>query len=222
MVRAATKWLLIAFAITLLAILIYYTVVVLDARSRTPLIVQGALRSERMKLELNNFTDEHLHALLKVQDPDFYNHKGIDISTPGAGVTTISQGLVKMYYFEDFKPGIQKIKQSLISRFAFDVMTPKDTILKLFINEVYLGQHVGKEVKGFENAANVYVNKSFNELSWDEYLGLVAMIRSPNNLHYIRNKNVNQERVARIKKVLAGEYVPRNNSDWLYGQDVEL
>jgi hypothetical protein len=46
-----------------------------------------------------------------------------------------------MYYFENFKPGIQKIKQTLISRFAFDNLTPKDTILKLFINEVYLGEN---------------------------------------------------------------------------------
>lgn len=222
MVTARTKRLSIAVAFTLLATVVYYTVVIINARLDTPSIVQNALRSERMKLELSDFSNEQLQALLKVQDPDFFNHKGFDISTPGTGVTTISQGLVKMYYFENFKPGIQKIKQSLISRFAFDVMTPKDTILKLFVNEVYLGQHDGQEVKGFENAAHVYLNKSFSELSWDEYLGLVAMIRSPNNLHCIRNKDVNEERVARIKKVLAGEYVPRNNSDWLYGQDVEL
>ena len=216
------KRILIVFAITVLAILIYYSVVVLEARSGTPSIVQNALGSERMKLELNDLTDDQLQALLKIQDPDFYNHNGIDMSTPGAGVTTISQGLVKMYYFQNFKPGVQKIKQSLIARFAFDALTPKDTILKLFINEVYLGHHNGKEVKGFENAANVYLNKPFSKLSWDEYLGLVAMIRSPNNLHYIRNKTVNLERVARIKKVLAGEYIPRNNGDWLYGQDVKL
>ncbi|GEO05224.1 hypothetical protein AAE02nite_28880 [Adhaeribacter aerolatus] len=175
-----------------------------------------------MKLELNDLTDEQLQALLKVQDQNFYNHKGFDISTPGTGVTTISQGLVKFYYFDKFKPGIGKIKQSLIARFAFDPMTPKDTILKLFINEVYLGQHNGKEVKGFENAANAYLSKSFKELTWNEYLGLVAMIRSPNNLHYLKDKEVNQERVARIKKVLAGEYVPIDNSDWLYGQKVKL
>lgn len=222
MIAAIIKRLLIAVAVTVLAILVYYTVVVLDARSRTPLIVQNALRSERMKLELGDLTDDQLQALLKIQDPDFYNHKGIDMSTAGAGVTTLSQGLVKMYYFENFRPGIQKIKQSLIARFAFDVMTPKDTILKLFINDVYLGQQNGKGVKGFENAANIYLNKRFSELSWDEYLGLLAMIRSPNNLHYIKNKKVNQERVARIKKVLAGEYVPRNNGDWLYGQEIEL
>ncbi len=100
-------------------------------------------------------------------------------------------------------------------------MTPKDTVLKLFINELYLGQHNGKEIKGFENAANTYLNKTFKELTWDEYLSLVAMIRSPNTLHFINNKQVNQDRVLRIKKLLNGEYVPVDNSDWLYGQQIK-
>ena len=208
--------------LTIVVILLYYTVVILNARAKTPAIVQVALNSERMKLELNDLTNDQLQALLKIQDQKFYKHKGFDISTPGTGVTTISQGLVKMYYFDNFKPGIQKIKQTLIARFAFDVMTPKDTILKLFINDVYLGQHNGKEIKGFENAANAYLNKSFKNLTWDEYLGLAAMIRSPNKLHYIRDKEVNEERVSRIKKVLSGEYVPTDNGDWLYGQMVNL
>ncbi|KAA5549558.1 glycosyl transferase family 51 [Adhaeribacter rhizoryzae] len=216
------KRILLFIGLLLAAILIYYTAVVLNARAKTPAIVQGVLNSGRMKLELHDLTNEQVQALLKVQDQNFYNHQGFDISTPGTGITTISQGLVKFYYFDKFKPGIQKIKQTLIARFAFDPMTPKDTILKLFINEVYLGQHNGKEVKGFENAANAYLNKSFKDLTWDEYLGLVAMIRSPNNLHYIKDKEVNQERVDRIKKLLSGEYVPVDNSDWLYGQKVKL
>jgi len=200
----------------LIVVVIYYGIVILNARANTLTIVNDALNSGRMKLELDDLTNEQQQALLKVQDQNFYNHKGFDISTPGTGVTTISQGLVKMYYFENFKPGIQKIKQTLVARFAFDIMTPKDTILKLFINDVYLGQHNGKAVNGFENAANAYINKSFKDLTWDEYLGLVAMIRSPNTLHYIKNQGANQNRVSRIKKVLSGEYVPVDNGDWMY------
>lgn len=216
------KKILSFIGLVIVVVSLYYTIVIFNARANTPAIVQTALDSDRMKLEVNDLTNDQLQALLKIQDQNFYNHKGFDISTPGTGVTTISQGLVKMYYFDDFKPGIQKIKQTLIARFAFDVLTPKDTILKLFINEVYLGQHNGKEIKGFENAARAYLDKSFKELTWDEYLGLTAMIRSPNTLHYIRNKEANQERVSRIKKVLSGEYIPTDNSDWLYGQKVKL
>ena len=130
------KRIFIFIGLILITVVLYYGLVILNARANTPTIVKDALNSARMKLELDDLTIEQQQALLKVQDQNFYNHKGFDISTPGTGVTTISQGLVKMYYFDNFKPGIQKIKQTLIARFAFDIMTPKDTILKLFINDV--------------------------------------------------------------------------------------
>lgn len=196
--------------------IIYNFIVVVNARKETPLIVEKALQSDAIKLELSDLTRERRHILLKVQDPNFYNHKGYDFSTPGTGLTTISQGLVKIFYFHDFKPGVQKIKQTLIARFAFDPLTPKDTILKLFINKVYLGHHQGKAVNGFEDASRIYYSKSFNQLSEAEYLSLVAMIRAPATFHCIASKNENQLRVSRIKRMLAGDYVPEDNSDWLY------
>ncbi|MBT1701038.1 transglycosylase domain-containing protein [Fulvivirgaceae bacterium PWU4] len=195
---------------------IYNFIIVVSARKETPLIVEKALQSEAMRLELADLTREQRHILLKVQDPNFYYHKGYDFSTPGTGLTTISQGLVKIFYFDDFKPGVQKIKQTLIARFAFDALTPKDTILKLFINKVYLGHHQGKAVNGFEDASRIYYSKSFNQLSEAEYLSLVAMIRAPATFHCIAHKNENQLRVSRIKTMLAGDYVPADNSDWLY------
>lgn len=213
------KVLLQILGIGVAVFIIYNVIVVINARKETPLIVQKALQSAAMKLQLSDLTREQRHILLKVQDPNFYNHKGYDFSTPGTGLTTISQGLVKIYYFDNFKPGVQKIKQTLISRFAFDPLTPKDTILKLFINKVYLGHHQGKAVNGFEDASHLYYNKSFNQLSEEEYLSLVAMIRAPATFHCITNKNENHLRVSRIKKMLAGDYVPVDNSDWLYDRN---
>lgn len=200
----------------LLGIVIYYTIVVVDARIKTPDIVRQALNSEKMQLELTDLTEQQKDALLKIQDPNFYHHKGYDFETPGAGVTSLSQGLVKFYYFDDFQPGIQKIKQTLIARFAFDPLTPKDTILKLFINEVYLGGYNGQGIYGFENGAKFYFNKKFKTLDWDEYLSLIAMIRAPFTFHYLNNKEANIERVQRIKRFLSGAYIPVDNSDWLY------
>lgn len=182
-------------------------------------IVHQALSSDRMKLSLNDLSKEQLEALLKVEDPNFYNHKGFDFFTQGAGKTTISQALVKMYYFKNFKSGIQKIEQTLISRFAFDNLTPKDTILKLFINDVYLGEDGGHEVKGFENASSSYIGKPFKDLTRDEYLSIIAMIIAPSTYSIKNNKVANADRLSRIKKMLAGEYLPRDNSDLLYDRE---
>ncbi len=210
---------LIIFGILFACIFIYYFIVIIDARMKTPEIVNAALNSRNTKLELSDLTSQQLDALLKVQDPNFYHHKGYDFETPGAGITSLSQGLVKLYYFDDFKPGIGKIKQTLIARFAFDALTPKDTILKLFINKVYLGQGNGKPIYGFEDGANFYFNKNFTALNWDEYLSLIAMIRAPLTFHYLNEREANNLRVKRIKKFLSGEYIPENNSDWLYDRN---
>ncbi|TPE44506.1 transglycosylase domain-containing protein [Pontibacter mangrovi] len=210
------KKLFVFFGLVILAVFLYYFSVILIARANTKEIVNEALASDKMKLELNDLTAEQLDALLKIQDPNFYNHKGVDFATPGTGVTTISQGLVKMYYFENFKPGPQKVKQTLIARFAFDPLTPKDTILKLFVNEAYLGQENGKPVKGFEDASQYYFHKEFKQLNWDEYLSLLSMIRAPFKFHYFNEREKNLERVGRIKKVLAGDYTPVDNSDLFY------
>ena len=150
------KIFLFFIGLLLVSVFTYYFIVVMNARANTPEIVTSALSPKNIQLELDNLTKEQLDALLKIQDPNFYNHNGFDISTPGAGVTTISQGLVKLFYFDDFKPGLAKIKQTLIARFAFDPLTPKDTVLKLFVNHAYMGQGNGKAMYGFGNAAEFY------------------------------------------------------------------
>ena len=81
---------------------VYYLVVVLKARRDMPEIVAAALGSELMVLEVEDLTPRQLEILLKVQDPRFFDHKGIDLRSPGAGWTTITQGLVKIHYFDPF------------------------------------------------------------------------------------------------------------------------
>lgn len=213
------KIFLLVSGIILLFVSVYYCIVVMQARAQTPEIVAQALSAERAPLELHDLTKEQLDELLKIQDPNFYHHQGFDISTPGAGITTLSQGLVKLFYFEDFRPGLAKIKQTLIARYAFDPLTPKDSILKIFINHAYMGQGEGQPLYGFEPAAQFYFQKKFTALDHEEYLALIAMIRAPNAFHYIRQREENDLRVARMKKYLSGEYIPQDNGDFLYDKE---
>jgi membrane carboxypeptidase/penicillin-binding protein len=213
------KIILLTQGLFLSAIFIYYLAVVINAREKTPAIVSEALSPDKIHLELVDLTDQQLDVLLKIQDPQFYHHKGFDFTTPGAGVTSLSQGLVKIFYFDNFKPGVKKIEQTLIARFAFDALTPKDIILKLFINHVYMGQRDGKSIHGLEDASDFYFNKKFRHLNENEYLALIAMIRAPSTFHYLNKREENDLRVSRIKKYLAGNYVPKDNSDWLYDRE---
>jgi hypothetical protein len=42
------------------------------------------------------------------------------------------------------------------------------------------------------------------------------MIRAPLTFHYLNEREANNLRVIRIKRLLSGEYIPEDNSDWLY------
>jgi len=194
---------------------IYYFTTIVIARRHTPHIVQEIIQSDAIVLQLSDVSDRQLHILLTVEDPNFYNHRGVDLRTPGAGLTTITQGLVKKLYFKEFKPGIRKIKQTLIARFALDPLVSKDDQLTLFINifDFCFG------AKGFGEAAQYYYGKSFHELSEDEYISLVAMCVGCGSYNPIYNAEVNAERVSRIKKVLSGEYIPEKMKDIYYGDE---
>ncbi len=151
---------------------------------------------------------------MSVEDPAFFEHNGLDLSTPGAGITTITQGLVKQFYFDKFKPGFAKIKQTLIAVFALNPLVSKEDQLRLFINVCYLGY----ETKGFESAAQFYYGKPFKALTEDEYMSLVAMIIAPATFNIRRFPARNAERVQRIKKLMAHEYIPKGLFDLYYGK----
>jgi len=208
------KFLFLAL-ILLILVAGYSLFVVVKAYIETPAIISSALASNKMTLRLEDFSEEHLNDLLAVEDPGFYSHHGVDVWTPGAGYTTITQGLVKQLYFEHFTPGLSKLKQTLIA-LVLDRRVDKKTQLLLFINSVYLGNVNGRDVNGFGDGAQVYFGKNFSELTRDEYLSLVAMIVAPNEYNVMKQPEQNSERVRRIKRLLAGECKPLGFRDVYY------
>jgi membrane peptidoglycan carboxypeptidase len=140
------------------------------------------------------------------------------LKTPGAGLTTITQSLVKIFYFDQFKPGLAKFKQTLIARYALDPLVSKDDQLTLFINYIYLGNVNGKAAIGLENAARAYYRKTLDQLSEEQYLSIIAMIIAPQNFHILDRPAANAERTRRLKQVMVGEYRPKELMDIYYGE----
>ena len=213
------KHVVAAGIIVALAAVAYYSWVLYSARKYT---VETILPREKVTfypLTPSSLTPRQLEILLKVEDPHFFEHGGVDFSTPGAGITTITQGLVKHLYFDQFKPGLAKIKQTLIAAFVLDPLIPKGVQLRRFINTVYLG----KGTSGFEQAAKIYFHKSFAQLTEDEYIAIVAMIIAPETFNIEKFPDRNKERANRIKRLISGEYKPRGLFDLYYGPlDAEI
>ncbi len=191
----------------------YFSIEVALARRHT--IGTAAQLLSDASIRTADLSDRQLEILLKVQDPNFYNHRGVDFRTPGTGWTGITQSLAKKFYFRDFKQGIAKIKQTLCARFALDPLVSKDDQITIFLNITYFGN--GQF--GLDQAATFYFAKRIDELTEDEYIALIASIISPTTLNIKNDPAANLQRVERIKNMLSGAYIPRGLLDITYAGD---
>ena len=118
---------------------------------QTPMLVRAALESGRIELRGSDPSAWQKCALLAIQDADFYEHRGVKRPFWKAFTdTSVTQAVVKHLFFERFKPGIRKIRQTLIARFALDPIVSKDDQLTLFLNVVWFYKSPeGEDIVGF-------------------------------------------------------------------------
>ncbi len=177
-------------------------------------------------------TKQQLEILLKIEDPTFYNHLGVDLSS-GQGLTTITSSLARDIFLSDKKlEGVRGGFQSFYSAvfvccktfdFGRDVMAlvlnkhlSKEKQLQLFISTVYMGQNNGRGVVGLSEAAVAYFDKSLSDLSKEEYIVLVAMLDAPNYYHPVKGAGQLKSRVSKIKSILSGACKPKGWLDTKY------
>ena len=179
-------------------------------------------------------TEEQSNILLKIEDPTFYNHVGIDLSL-GQGLTTITSSLAFNVFLSGkklggVKGGFQSFYSAIFTcckkiDFGRDVMAlvlnkhlSKENQLRLFVSTAYMGQHNRTSVVGLPAAANIYFNKTISELSKEEFIMLVAMLDAPNYYNPISGIQQLNARVLRIKSILSGACKPKGWFDTEYEQ----
>ncbi|MEM8541842.1 MAG: transglycosylase domain-containing protein [Pseudomonadota bacterium] len=155
--------------------------------------------------------------ILLVQDPQFESHTGLDISTPGAGITTITQSVAKRLGFEQFKPGIGKIRQSGYA-LGLERELNKEQIMALWLDTLEMGRGPRGWMAGFHNASQQVFAANPSELSHEQFLTLVAVLIAPAQYRIGSNDAGLQERVRRITRLISNECRPLSNGDvWLEG-----
>jgi len=130
-------------------------------------------------------------AFLTIEDKRFYDHSGIDWLRVGGsvinvirtrsfsqGFSTITMQLAGNIFPEQInrreKSPTRKLKEAKIAR-AIEHRYPKDRILELYMNQIYLGN----SANGVETAAQRYFGKSARELNLAEAAMLAALPKGP-------------------------------------------
>lgn len=156
--------------------------------------------------------------LLAVEDPNFTGHGGVDFSTPGAGLTTITQSASKRLGFDKFRPGLGKIRQTGYA-LGLESKLSKEQILALWLDTLEMGKGPDGWMVGFHDASSAVYGKAPADLSEAEFIRLVAVLIAPSAYDLFNPQDHKlAERAARIERLVAGACTPSGFSDvWLDG-----
>ncbi len=143
---------------------------------------------KRTLVQLEDVPDYLKKATIAIEDKNFYQHSGFDItgfiravavnilsvgkSRPGG--STITQQLVKNAILTSEKTYTRKIKELVLS-YQIERKFSKDQILKLYFNEI----PYGSVAYGIESAAQIYFGKSVRDINLAEAALLAALPQSP-------------------------------------------
>ncbi len=138
-----------------------------------------------------------IDGFLSAEDKNFYSHHGVDplsimraaITDVGrlranrrpVGASTITQQVAKNMLLTNEISVERKIKEILLAT-RIEAALPKDRILELYLNEIYLGAGA----YGVAAAAQTYFDKSLDELTLGEAAFLAGLPKAPNRYNPTR------------------------------------
>lgn len=194
---------------------IYLFVVALWATLSIGKVISGYSNNEGLPIKTR------VEAILLVEDPNFLNHHGIDVS-PGQGLTTLTSSLASEIFlgevqFTGLSGSLQHVFKSIfncckaidigrdVMALVIDAKLSKDMQLNLYLSKIYMGHKNGSRVSGFYNAAKIYYGKKLSELTDDEFYSLLAIPLAPNRYNPQKNKMENVARAKKIRMLVEGK-----------------
>ena len=152
----------------------------------------GESRTKRRLVRYQDLPRVVVHAILATEDHRFYSHHGVDslrivaaaIANLRAderlqGGSTLTMQLARNLFLTPSRTVRRKITE-IVFALLLELRLPKERILELYANQVYLGQRNSFSVYGFGEAAVAYFNKDISDLTLPEAALLAGIIRGPN------------------------------------------
>ncbi|HBG49360.1 MAG TPA: hypothetical protein DDW90_07655 [Cyanobacteria bacterium UBA9971] len=171
----------------------------------------GAYKSE--KVSVDQMPDNLKKAIVAIEDKNFYSHRGFDpvalarstVSNIMArkivqGASTITQQLARILFLSQEKTFDRKFKELIIA-YRLEKTIPKDQILEMYLNNVYLGEGA----YGVEAAAEIYFNKKVEDLNLAESSLIAGLPQAPSVYSPYQNMNLALKRRSKVLKRMVEE-----------------
>jgi penicillin-binding protein 1B len=154
--------------------------------------IRGPDNENRNPVPLDRIPKNVRNAVLAMEDARFYEHPGLDpIGISRAlwvdlthqewkqGGSSLTQQVVKNLFLTHDRTGERKLKEALLS-LAIERRLGKDEILRLYLNEIYLGQVGGSSICGVDAASRAWFGKPIERVTLGEAATLAGVISAPN------------------------------------------
>jgi penicillin-binding protein 1A len=134
-------------------------------------------------------------ALLAIEDARFYDHGAVDfqgllratfanvvLGRHAQGASTITMQVARDFFLKREKTLQRKVTEILLS-YKLEQHYSKDKLLELYMNQIYLGERA----YGFSAAANVYFDKTMDQLTVAEAAMLAGLPKAPSAYNPVAN-----------------------------------
>jgi penicillin-binding protein 1A len=148
----------------------------------------------RAVIRIGEVPDVMKHAILAAEDERFYQHGGVDYlsivraalsnvtSGTQQGAGTITMQVARNFFLTREKTVSRKLREVLLA-WKIEASLPKDEILELYINQIFLGQRA----YGFAAAAQIYFGKPLADVSVAEAAMLAGLPKAPSAYNPVTN-----------------------------------
>ncbi len=156
-------------------------------------------REKRIYIPITAIPKRVINAFVSAEDQNFFQHTGLDFQGIARaivknvqnymggggrleGASTITQQVAKNFLLSSERSLMRKLKEAILA-IRIERAFPKEKILELYLNEIYLG--MGSY--GVAAAALNYFGKELKDLNVEEAAYLAALPKAPNNYHPFRH-----------------------------------
>lgn len=194
------------------------------------LLIQEYGEKRRIPVAYKDIPKNLVYALIVTEDQRFFDHPGVDIfglsraalkmiatRTKSQGGSTITMQVARNFFLNRKKTFLRKFNEILLA-IKIDHELPKEKILELYLNKVYLGNRA----YGVGAAAQVYYGKSLQSLSLAELAMIAGLPQAPSTVNPIINPVASKKRRNHVlSRLLEEKYISRKEYEQAIAEPVQ-
>lgn len=175
--------------------------------------IKGLSEQNRISISFDEIPTDFKNAVIAVEDKNFYQHHGVDISgimramfiniknlKIVEGGSTITQQTAKNLFLTNERTFLRKIKE-LFYAIELEKNYSKDEILTMYCNTIYFGEGA----YGIEVAARTFFAKGASDLTLAESALLAGLPRWPSNYNPYKNPELAKKRQETVLQRMVAE-----------------